>query len=106
VGRAVGLIVAASWVGRMEGVTLGNCDGAVEDMEEGSVEGAFVTGRMEGSLDDSTLGNNDGNTVGFFEGSFDRIAVGVDNGTAVGRLDGDRVGEDRASATFPFESLA
>jgi len=75
---------------------------------EGSVVGIAV------GIDGITLGNNDGRTEGFFDGSLEGIVVGIDDETAEGGLDGDfdglwldgdRVGEERASAAvFPVES--
>eukprot|EP00597_Dinobryon_sp_UTEXLB2267_P005997 CAMPEP_0170079386 /NCGR_PEP_ID=MMETSP0019_2-20121128/15779_1 /TAXON_ID=98059 /ORGANISM="Dinobryon sp., Strain UTEXLB2267" /LENGTH=90 /DNA_ID=CAMNT_0010292815 /DNA_START=432 /DNA_END=705 /DNA_ORIENTATION=+ len=70
--------------------TVGDCDGALEDIKEGSIEGTLVTGRTVGSVDGITLGDNDGRTEGFFEGIFEGIVVGDEDGTAVvGGLDGE-----------------
>jgi len=88
----------------------GNANGTVEDIKEGSWEGALVIGQM---VDGITLGDDDGIQEVLFEGSVDRIAVGNDDEIAVGGLDGgfdglwldgDRVGDDRATAVFPFKS--
>jgi len=105
-GTVVGLRVG-SGVGMPLGFTEGKIDGNADGTAEKSVVGIAV------GMDGITLGENDGRIEGFFDGSLEGIVDGFDDGTAVGDLDGgfdglwldgDTVGEDRASTAFPFES--
>eukprot|EP00597_Dinobryon_sp_UTEXLB2267_P002467 CAMPEP_0170081800 /NCGR_PEP_ID=MMETSP0019_2-20121128/17569_1 /TAXON_ID=98059 /ORGANISM="Dinobryon sp., Strain UTEXLB2267" /LENGTH=103 /DNA_ID=CAMNT_0010296395 /DNA_START=250 /DNA_END=561 /DNA_ORIENTATION=+ len=96
-GSGVGLPLGCL-VGGFEG----NAIGTAVNFKEGNLEGAIVIGRMEGSLV--------GIAEVFFDGSFESIAVGEEDGTAVGSFDGGFEGlwlegdNNRASNGFTFES--